>query len=752
VSPAVPRQVDGGQRIDREQLTRGLSLFHADGEVFEIRVLDAVGATVEGRTIWRGDAIVYGYFDKVSRAVDEIDKAVGGSRAVGTYTTLNLIPSELLARAANRFREATKKDMTTKDSSVSRLMRLLMDFDRDGEKGISSTEEEKAISREVAEKVRDFLRWQDWPEPVLIDSGNGYHLIYAIDLPAGESGLVEKVLKALAKRFDVAGKGSLDVSVHNPSRITKLPGTWARKGDDTSDRPHRMAKIIDEPEMFGEYSVLREKLEALAAEVGPKAPGSTPDPDQGGGFLEAWLSQNAPTAKKRAARDDKDREVWNLDPCLCHPDHGGTGAIVTREKGGRLGYNCFHETCTSCTWTTLRDKFRDTSKPAATPETKRVVRLSLVDVIRGIKRRDPLPLGLPHLDAMLGGGLSAGESLVLGGGPGTIKTTSLVTIIKALAGPKTAIFGVFFDEHYERVCRKIAVRFGLRYDETEEPTEGVLERLRGELTRRDAIFETVSGVTDPTIEEIVTDCLSATPEGRVPIFVIDHLHRLRSAATSDRDMQSVAVGKVVNAVLRATEKGAAVIALSEVTKAALNPEVVRANPLAVFADSRAIASRFDIALATVRIPPPPGTDEILAEVLGTGKNRFGSGHAKYVSALDLSTWKITTRDAEGFETEAEERKAAAKGKENADRMRQDDELVLAYVVRHAVSQEIGCKARDVEEGIPAESGGAISQRRARAAVFRLRGKKRLNEHDWKPAGKRGPEAKYVRVLPEGGAE
>ena len=40
----------------------------------------------------------------------------------------------------------------------------------------------------------------------------------------------------------------LDQAVFNPARLTKLYGTMARKGDNTPDRPHRLARIISLPE------------------------------------------------------------------------------------------------------------------------------------------------------------------------------------------------------------------------------------------------------------------------------------------------------------------------------------------------------------------------------------------------------------------------------------------------------------------------------------------------------------------------
>jgi hypothetical protein len=378
------------------------------------------------------------------------------------------------------------------------------------------------------------------------------------------------------------------------------------------------------------------------------------------------------------------------------------------------------------------------------PDVLRVVLLDLPDVIRNIKRRDPISTGLPHLDALLGGGLSAGESFVTGGGPGSIKTTGMATIIEAQAGPKTAGYCIFFDEHYERVCRKLATRFGLKYDETEEPPESILDRLQGELARRDAILKIIWPRTGPSVEEIVGACLAATPAGRVPVFYLDHLHRMHTDTANDRDQTPAAMTKVVDACLRVTDHGGILYAISEVTKASLRPEAVRENPAGVFADTRAILSRFDVGFATVKLPTAPGSREVLAEVIATGKNRMGDGSIGFVNVLNLDTWGVTTRALDCVTSEADERKATAKGKAKKDQMDADDLLVLTYIPGHAVTQEIGCKKTDIEKGLPAESGQAISRDRVRDSLIRLENKKRILPHKWREPGKSGPEADYVR--------
>ena len=71
--------------------------------------------------------------------------------------------------------------------------------------GIGATDEHKQAAHKVALKIYDYLKKRGWPEPIVADSGNGYHLIYRIDLPSDDGGLIEKVLAALAACFDGDG-------------------------------------------------------------------------------------------------------------------------------------------------------------------------------------------------------------------------------------------------------------------------------------------------------------------------------------------------------------------------------------------------------------------------------------------------------------------------------------------------------------------------------------------------------------------
>jgi hypothetical protein len=149
-----------------------------------------------------------------------------------------------------------------RDQDVLIRRRLLIDIDPVRPGDVSATDEEKEQAHKIALAIRDWLREQGFPEPILADSGNGWHLLYCIELPAADQGLVKRTLRALAAKFNTPTV-TIDTTVSNPSRITKLYGTVARKGPDEPDRPHRKSAIVDVPPYLKPVPV--EAIQAVAA-------------------------------------------------------------------------------------------------------------------------------------------------------------------------------------------------------------------------------------------------------------------------------------------------------------------------------------------------------------------------------------------------------------------------------------------------------------------------------------------------------
>jgi hypothetical protein len=203
------------------------------GHVYGIRVPKA------GR-----QGTISGYFDdfeKIYQAVQQFD-----GKVAGLYSTLNPVNSALLARANNRI--ATNVRSTTTDADITRRFWVLVDCDAIRPAEISSTESEHQAALERAITIQTWLSEQEWPNPILADSGNGAHLLYRIDLPNAEESteLVKAILEVLALRFD-DGIVKVDTAVYNAGRICRLYGTLTCKGDSTSDRPHRRSKVLSVP-------------------------------------------------------------------------------------------------------------------------------------------------------------------------------------------------------------------------------------------------------------------------------------------------------------------------------------------------------------------------------------------------------------------------------------------------------------------------------------------------------------------------
>jgi hypothetical protein len=121
--------------------------------------------------------------------------------------------------------------------------------------GTASTDAQVAEAKDVADRVVAYLSEQGWPEPILVASGNGFHLLYKND-GLDDSIWWKQCLSALANRFDTPGV-KVDRTVHNKARILRAPATRNRKGDDTPERPHRLAKVVSYPDR---PSLVPEKL------------------------------------------------------------------------------------------------------------------------------------------------------------------------------------------------------------------------------------------------------------------------------------------------------------------------------------------------------------------------------------------------------------------------------------------------------------------------------------------------------------
>jgi hypothetical protein len=180
------------------------------------------------------------------------------------------------------------------------------------------------------------------------------------------------VLLALAQRFDTDAV-KIDRAVFNASRICKVPGTVARKGDNTKDRPHRRARLLEVPgcDTLDDLSganvlpVPAELLEALAAEAkeekktSPSAGKPSPRPNGHAPtsrlLVDRWLTDRAqPFRVKEGVAGG--RTGYLLKRCPFDPSHGDPDSCVMQDADGKMSANCFHASCAGRGWKDFKAK------------------------------------------------------------------------------------------------------------------------------------------------------------------------------------------------------------------------------------------------------------------------------------------------------------------------------------------------------------------------------------------------------------
>ncbi len=324
-------------RPDKAAILAALAALFDPSDVIELR------SFARGRK--RTDA---GYFDGEHREA-LADAAVRLNAAgAAVYVTLNRIDPQLLGRYCNRIEPYAKT--TTSDANVIRRRWLLIDLDPVRLADTSATDAQVQAAREAAAKCYRMLKAEGWPEPLAGESGNGWHLLYPLDLPndADSAALVKGALAGLAARLnDEAVK--FDQSVFNAARITKLYGTVATKGDHTPAAPWRLSALVSTPER-GE-PVTPDQLRALhpAPAAAPKAAApavqSTFD-------LTDFLSRLG-IEYEQDQHEGRDR--FRLARCPFNEAHGKGEAAIFRDSAGKLGFKCQHDSCAGKHWQDVRD-------------------------------------------------------------------------------------------------------------------------------------------------------------------------------------------------------------------------------------------------------------------------------------------------------------------------------------------------------------------------------------------------------------
>jgi len=308
-----------------------MTLFHG---VHEVRLFRPTGVAV-------------GYFDSWDAALRAVESEPSQYKAA--YFTLN--PIKLPAEIPLNPPALTPSRNAAGASDIARRTWLLVDLDPPRPAGLNATEAEKQGAREQAESVREYLRSRNWPDPILCDSGNGWHLLYRIDLPNddGATELVRGILSRLHQLFPMVDAGNFDAP-----RLCKLYGSWARKGEHLEERPWRRAAIVEE----GSGAVVTEQqLRALTPAAGAVQVSTKKADDVKLSGLLGFLDYYG------VALRSEPREVtggWQVEvECPWseeHSDETRRDTVVSFIAGLGNGFKCFHSHCAQRHWRDLREE------------------------------------------------------------------------------------------------------------------------------------------------------------------------------------------------------------------------------------------------------------------------------------------------------------------------------------------------------------------------------------------------------------
>ena len=292
-----------------------------------------------------------GYFKDVNVMLEQLKRQ--NLKNTNVYIVLNEINKACYARyARDVFME---REQGTTDKEIIGRWWMLIDVDPDRPSGTSSTNEQVSKAKMKAQEVYEFLMQQGFSEPVIAQSGNGYHLLFRICIRISDENnkVFERFVKTLNTLFS-DGEMKIDTTVHNPSRVCKLYGTLAQKGSNTEEYPHRMSRIEYCPKVLIPNPI--EYFQKVCNIIPDK-----PDTPQrynnyhGEKFdLVAWMQKHGLHYRVASASDGT---KYILDHCPFDESHKGKDAMIFQGNNGAIGFHCFHDSCSDKTWRDVRVLF-----------------------------------------------------------------------------------------------------------------------------------------------------------------------------------------------------------------------------------------------------------------------------------------------------------------------------------------------------------------------------------------------------------
>jgi hypothetical protein len=338
----------------------GIALLFKPGQLIELRAF---------RNNGKPRGVYYDDHEALAKTVERLDS---DPRITALYYVINAVKPNLPKTRGlpvnpndaqvDEIIDGAGSQLTSNDD-VETLNWLFIDVDTNRAAGFEhepSSKEEKKATQLVAKEVLKTLEEKGWPQPLLGDSGNGYHILAKINMmntPHNVHLLVD-CLKALAVRHDCTAC-HIDAGVFNPARLTRAYGSTTRKGTSTEERPYRGNRLYQPEAPIVEVTL--DQILFLANDVPMdqrRKDGDIPELDDDADpvdWIEHFEQQGAFVIEEIRDKGDG-MKLYITDYCLTagHKHSGSddkTGFII----GETFGWHCFSDDCEGMT---IKDVFR----------------------------------------------------------------------------------------------------------------------------------------------------------------------------------------------------------------------------------------------------------------------------------------------------------------------------------------------------------------------------------------------------------
>jgi archaellum biogenesis ATPase FlaH len=352
--------------IDEEQIRLWWSIFKSPDRLAEIRLLG-------------GKSSFSGYFKTADSLISNIryylEKETDGRYTpLQAYCIFNDIDEALYGREQHeRFVNGAK---TTKDDNILKRNFVLVDLDPERVSGVSASNEEFEYAHLKAVDVYKYLIGVGFSEPIICVSGNGYHLYVSCDMPNDDAHhtLVNNFLKSLGNMFSDSHV-DIDQSVGNAANLTKLMGTWAKKGSCTQDRPWRQSRFVKVPnEIKVNDDSLFQKIADLLPKEEPKQTQKVKSFNERFD-LEQWLNTYGIEFRKK---QDGSSTKYEIKTCPWHTTHSVDNpysSAIYQDADGKVTYTCAHSHCRDKQWKDFRLYYQPDAydKPSYQPQYRQYI-------------------------------------------------------------------------------------------------------------------------------------------------------------------------------------------------------------------------------------------------------------------------------------------------------------------------------------------------------------------------------------------